>query len=124
MCGTAWSGATYRKGLFTQQTLNCSLPPGPCSPPSGTTSFLGAGSYRTTDASGAAFGWTYSDGTCEYWAMHHTIGAGQSSQNPLSSGYSSQSNFVTSMCMMSPIPSTYFEATYEDIVNACSAIVC
>lgn len=120
----AWSGATYRKGIFAQGTLDCELPPGPCAPGMSTTTFLGAGSYTTADSSGASWGWEYSSGACEYWAMHHTIGAGVTVQNPLVPAYTSHRDFIDSVCAMTPVPSTYFVATYQFLEDECDAIQC
>lgn len=122
VCGASWSGSTRLKAIFSQQTLNCALPPGPCSPPSGALSFLGAGSYSTVNVDNTAFAWTYSDGTCEYWAMNHLI-SGASTQSPFTPGYTSHSNFISQVCAMGSPPSDYFEATYTDI-GSCSAIQC
>lgn len=124
VCGSSWSGSTYYDATFTQQTLNCALPPGPCTPIAGAVSLLGAGSHRTVDAAGAPFGYTYVSGSCEYWGMQHTITTGQSTQSSLVPGYSSQSNFVTQLCAMSPVPSTYLEAQYSALAAGCSAITC
>lgn len=122
VCNKTWAGATYYRADFSQRTLDCALPPGPCTGPKGTTPFLGAGSYFTTDPSGGALAWTYVAGECEYWAMHSPISMGVHVQTPLSPGFASHSAFISEMCAKSPVPSTYYEATYIEL--ACSAIVC
>lgn len=125
VCNPVWANATYYRAEFTQRTLDCGLPPGPCSVLKGTVPFLDAGSYVTSDSGGSAFAWTYVSGECEYWAMHNTISMGTSYQDPLSPGFASHSAFLTEMCAKSPVPSTYFEATYHELTNACSSgIVC
>lgn len=124
VCGSGWTGATYTKAVVSQTTLNCASPPDPCRAPTSAMSFLGAGSYRTDDAGGSAFAWTYVSGKCEYWAMLHTIGGGTSTQSPLSPGYSSLSNFETSVCAMSPVPATWFTNYYLPVADFCSASTC
>ena len=119
----AWKNATIHHAIYTQQTLSCALPPGPCSPPAGTVSFLGAGSWQVTDNAGTPFAWTYVSGACEYWSMSHTISAGHSTQAPFSPAFLDRSDFFREMCSKSPVPSTYFEATYEELGD-CSDIQC
>ena len=87
-------------------------------------SFLGAGSYQTLDSAGSSFAWTYSTGHCEYWAMDHTISTGTNTQSPLSPGYASLSDFETSVCAMSPVPSTWYTVDYVNDTHFCSATRC
>ena len=54
VCGRGWTGSTYYRAVYTQTTLDCGLPPGPCTPSAGAVSLLGNGSYRTM-AAGAPF---------------------------------------------------------------------
>lgn len=124
VCSSTWAGASFYKAVYTQTTLNCMTPPDPCRAPTNSESFLGAGSYRTLDSAGAAFAWTYVSGKCEYWSMHHTIGAGTNTQSPLSLGYSSLSDFETQMCAMSPVPSTWYTAYYVPFADFCSSSTC
>lgn len=127
VCGSAYAGATYYKATFTQEALSCDLPPGPCTPPAGAVSFLGAGSYRTTSNVGGVpspFAWTYSTGTCEYWANAHPITTGVSAQGSLIPGYSSLSQFESSVCAQSPVPTTFYKSYYEPIENFCSITTC
>jgi hypothetical protein len=86
-------------------------------------SFLGTASFATANVDGTTFAWTRSDGACETWAMHNTI-AGYASQAPLTFGFASHSSFINAVCAMSPVPSTYFEASYVELANACSSITC
>ncbi len=123
VCSSDWSGASYYQGVFTETTLSCFFPPGPCSAPRGAHTFLGAGSYQTDDAFGSPFAWTLAQGSCEYWAMDHTI-SGTSTQSPLSPGYSSLSAFESAMCAMGTLPSTWFSVYYENLSNFCSADDC
>ena len=123
VCASSWSGATYYQAVFSQQTLNCALPPGPCQPAAGATSFLGSGTYTTFDAAGAFMASTYVNGGCEQWAMHQTIHSYADQTVPLF-GFASHSAFINAVCAMSPVPSTYFEASYVPLANACSSIVC
>jgi hypothetical protein len=81
VCGSGWSGATFYRAEYTETTLDCDFPPGPCTPPSGDVSFLGTGSYTTSDASGAPFAWTFAHSGCEYWAMNNTISTGSNTQS-------------------------------------------
>ena len=120
VCGSGWSGATYYKPVVSQTTLNCAFPPGPCTPPTGGVSFLGSGSYRTLNSAGAPFAWTYVASSCEYWAMDHTISTGTSVQSPLSPAYTSLSQFETSVCAISPVPSTWFSVSYVPDATFCS----
>jgi hypothetical protein len=124
VCDTSWSGATYYRAVFTETTLDCELPPDPCVPSLNATSFLGSGSYTTAPAAGGPFAWTFSTGTCEYWAMHNTIGSGSNIQSPMTSGYSSLTTFITAMCQANPVPSTWFTVYYEPVANFCSTSVC
>ena len=34
VCSSGWARATYYQGIYSQQTLNCAFPPGPCRAPS------------------------------------------------------------------------------------------
>jgi hypothetical protein len=123
VCGSGWSGATYLQANFTETTLDCAFPPGPCSAPRGARSVLGAGSYLTDDGSGSAIAWTYVAGSCEYWAMDSLVGNG-AVQGPTRSGWSSLSAFETSMCGKSPVPSTWFTVYYTTVSDFCSAEIC
>jgi hypothetical protein len=123
VCGASFAGSTYYRATFTEVPLDCAFPPGPCAPPAGAVSFLGAGSYRTTASVGGVpspFAWTYSTGTCEYWANAHPITTGLSTQSPLSPAYTSLSQFETSVCGLSPVPTTFYTTYYEPVANFCS----
>jgi len=124
VCGAGWTGATYYQSVYSQTELNCAFPPGPCRASSRAVPLLAAGSHRTSDAAGAPFAWTYVAGQCEYWAMQHTISSGESSQAPLSPGYTSLSDFATQVCAMSPVPTTWYTAYYVPLTTFCSASAC
>lgn len=123
VCAASWSGATYYQAVVNQQTLNCALPPGPCQPATGAVSFLGSGTYSTFDATGGPLAYTYVHNGCEQWAMHQTIYDHAYQSVPLF-GFASHSAFINAVCAMSPVPSTYFEASYVQLQHACSSIVC
>lgn len=123
MCGPSWSGATYYQAVVNQQTLNCALPPDPCQPATGATSFLGSGTYAAFDAAGGLLAHTFVQNGCEQWAMHQLIDT-YANQTIPSPGYTSHNAFISAVCAMSPVPSTYFEASYVQLANACSSIVC
>jgi hypothetical protein len=128
VCGAGWSGSTYYQAIYTQTTLDCAFPPGPCSPAPGAISFLGSGSYKTSTVSifggGTPYAWTYVSGSCEYWAMNHTISNGNSQQNVLSPAYTSLSQFESSVCAMGTVPSTFYSVYYEPVANFCSITTC
>ena len=119
----AWQNATIYHAITAQQTLDCALPPGPCSPPAGAVSFLGAGSWQVTDNAGSPFAWTYVSGACEYWSMSHLITNGNSTQASFSPAFVDRADFFREMCGKSPVPSIYFESTYEELGD-CSDIQC
>lgn len=122
VCGSSSKGMSYYHAVYTETTLDCALPPGPCTPSKGAVSFLGDGSYRTADGAGTPFAWTYVSGSCEYWAMDHTISTGTSSQGADASSWSSLSDFEKAMCTKSSVPSTWYTVYYEPIT--CSDITC
>jgi hypothetical protein len=125
VCGTGWSGATYYKATYVEEPLDCEFPPDPCQPPTGAVSFLGNGSYRTSNTAEGNFAWTYVSGRCEYWAMNHLISDGTSTQTALRSNtYTSLTNFHSAMCAMSTPPSTWIVAYYEEVADFCSSSVC
>jgi hypothetical protein len=124
VCGTSWAGSTYYQATYVETTLDCAFPPDPCQPPTGAVSFLANGSYHIDTRSGGAFAWTYVSGACEYWSMNHTVGAGTSTQSPMTTGWSSLSSFESAMCAKNPVPSTWYTVYYTPVANFCSASTC
>ncbi len=125
VCGAAWSGSTYQRANWSQSALSCSSPPGTITPPAGAVAFLGNGGWTANDGT-ANFGFTYVTGNVEYWAMNHLVGAAgatTTTQTPYT-GYSSFSSFVTSVCAMSPPPTTWFTASYSTLASFCSSSTC
>jgi hypothetical protein len=114
-------GATANVGLYVTTEEADSRP---CSPPVGAVSFLGAGSYQAVDGAGSPFAWTYSTGHCEYWAMDNTISTGTNVQSPFTPAYTSLSQFETSVCALSPAPSTWYTVDYLPDTHFCSAPRC
>jgi hypothetical protein len=125
VCG--WTSATYYEATYAQSALNCASPPSAFLPPGGSVSFLASGSYGTTNAFGTPFAWTYTTGNVEYWAMSSLVDLSSgvtSIQSPLSPGYSSFNNFVSTVCAMGTPPSTWFSAYYTQLSNFCSVNPC
>ena len=126
VCSAGGAGSTFYKATYVETPLNCAFPPGPCAPPAGAVSFLGSGSYRTaaTGLSVTPYAWTYSTGTCEYWANIHPVSTGLSSQSPLAPAYTSLGQFESSVCALSPVPTTFYTSYYEPVANFCSIPTC
>jgi hypothetical protein len=120
----SYAGASFYRAVVAETTLDCALPPGPCSPAPGAISLLGSGTYEVDNSRSSAYAWTYVSGACEYWAMDHTIASGTSTQGRLTFGYASLGDFESGMCAKSPVPSTFYTVYYEPVANFCSISTC
>jgi hypothetical protein len=124
VCSPSWSGATHFRAVYTQTTLDCGLPPGPCSPSAGAISFLGSGSYGVRDASGTDIAWNYAEGSCEYWSMYRMVTTGTYDQTTQPSGWASLGAFQADMCAKSAVPPLWYSVYYEPIADFCSTDPC
>ncbi|MFT3776399.1 MAG: hypothetical protein QM820_64470 [Minicystis sp.] len=135
VCGDSWSGAQRYRAVYTQTTLDCTLPPGPCAPglectlPPGpctpsadARSFLGDGSYEVQGASEQTFAWTYVSGSCEYWAMRHQVSAVASKQVAPTTSWTSLDEFQKSVCEGNSGSLIWYSVYYEPI--SCDSITC